>query len=303
MSSILANPLDQFAPTQQRVEILRDLPADQYHRLVYASNSRLSDLEQSPAHMRHRMLNPEPPTPALVLGTAAHDMILEKRDRVTVSGQCCAKTGKGARCSNLGSRYHAGGWWCNVKGHGPVGPGDEVGKAILTPDEYHVLQSTANAVQIHPAAAQLLDSRTETELTVIWTDPETGVRCKLRTDGIAAGVVTFDLKTCPDASPREFEKSIFNWGYHRQGAFYLDGLREVGFEVETFCVIAVEKTAPFGVCVYEIQEEALRIGREENARLLRIWAECEASDHWPCYPTTIQTIGLPRWAARQLEVA
>lgn len=73
------------------------------------------------------------------------------------------------------------------------------GRQILSNDDWDMLMRMRDAVNAHPAARWLLTE--------------------------AANVVV-DVKTCDDASPEAFARSIANWRYHVQHPFYIDGLRQ-----------------------------------------------------------------------------
>src|SRR5690554_6944177 len=59
-----------------------------------------------------------------------------------------------------------------------------------------------DAVYSHKAAAAIL-GKGEAEQSVIWTNPETGEKCKARADWLRENFTT-DVKTTTDASPAEF---------------------------------------------------------------------------------------------------
>jgi PDDEXK-like domain of unknown function (DUF3799) len=287
--------------------VYRGMPSEAYHALPHASNHRLGGLAQSPAHCRYRILNPEDPTPAMVMGTAAHDLILEEVSRVVVSGQCSAVLGQGkGRCKNNGKHLKYGEWYCGVKGHWLLdGPGDERGKSVLTRGEHNVVCSMAEEVDEHRTASKLLGARTDTELVCIWKDKASGVLVKLRADGvIAPESCCLDLKTiADDASPKAFRREIMRRGYHRQAALYLDGLTACGIDCTTFAFIVVEKAPPYGVATYELnyEDEVLASAREENAKLLEVWASCEESGKWPCYSPYLERIAVPGWPYHRFE--
>jgi exodeoxyribonuclease VIII len=62
--------------------------------------------------------------------------------------------------------------------------------------------------------------------------------------------------------------------------------------------IAVEKTAPYAVAVYELDATALAAGNELRQRDLRMIADCRATSEWPGYGDDCQTLSLPSWALR-----
>lgn len=280
------------------------MPAAAYHALPGASASRLNKLARSPAHLRHSMDKPGEPTPAMVLGTAAHTLILEPDQfatTYTTAGQCEATTGKGARCTNSGTVY-LDRWLCGAhcKGIGPAAGG----KIILTQDQFDRAHGIAAAVKAHPAASRLLGARTGTELSSIWIDRATGVTCKMRADcptTFDGAPVIADLKTTSDAGPDSFARTIHSFGYHRAAAHYLRGLSEHGEVFERFYHIAAETDAPHAVAVYRLTDEALTIGDDEVRGLLVTYRTCEESGLWPAYGDEPIDIGLPYWATRKIE--
>lgn len=144
-----------------------------------------------------------------------------------------------------------------------------------------------------------------------------------------------DLKTTEDASPEGFAKSIANWRYDVQHAYYIDGTRlaleqgkcnppqEGKAELSVywtdpvtgvlcrcrpdfwrgypkhFAFIAVEKKPPYAVGVYVLDSEGVDIGRAQYQHDLRVYAECVRSGEWPGYGDKIQTISLPGWHANK----
>lgn len=144
-----------------------------------------------------------------------------------------------------------------------------------------------------------------------------------------------DLKTTEDASPEGFAKSIANWRYDVQHAYYIDGTRlaleqgkcnppqEGKAELSVywtdpvtgvlcrcrpdfwrgypkhFAFIAVEKKPPYAVGVYVLDSEGVEIGRAQYQHDLRVYAECVRSGEWPGYGDKIQTISIPGWHANK----
>lgn len=279
------------------------VPADQYHAWDAASNSRLSLLAHSPAHLQAALLAPKAPTDAQVLGTAAHTLTLEP-ERFHASyvmvDQCTASTGKGERCANAGKVRIGEAWFCGTHLKGKEGDVDA--RAPLLPDVWDRVHRMAEAVHAHPAAAALLGLAGDTEVSVVWTDPATGVVCKSRPDRLCGSEeLQLDVKTTEDASREAFTRSIFKFGYHRQGAHYIDGMAAHGVTIRHHALVAVEKTPPYGVAVYRIQDDAIEAGRTELRALLSTYAWCTERGEWPCYTTEITDISLPAWAWGQIE--
>jgi exodeoxyribonuclease VIII len=123
------------------------------------------------------------------------------------------------------------------------------------------------------------------------------INCKARPDYIRQdkGLI-LDLKTCLDARSDPFSRSCWNYRYHVQAAYYLDGYRVATEEsAEAFLFIAIEKAPPYAVAVYHANEDMIDQGRSEYQRDLITYAECLAKDEWPGYPEEIASLVLPRW--------
>lgn len=283
--------------------IYEDMPAAQYHAIEAASNSRLSRLVVSPAHLRAYMEQPPKQTDAMVIGSAVHTLALEPHlwpALYAVAGVCSATTKGGAPCSNGGSRYLDGAWFCGVKGHAPDEAGDP-GLTVLSAESAERCQRTAGAIRSHPRISKLLEAGGRAELSVVWTDEDTGLLCKARIDWLAetaAGGVALDIKTTTDASPRGFERVIADRGYHRQLAFYEEGLRAHGVELRHLVFAAVEKEPPFACAAYRLDDSAAYEGRAEYRTLLRQYAALieKPREAWPAYGDDIMDLALPPWA-------
>lgn len=288
--------------------IYEAISSERYHAQPYCSNSRLTLLKRSPAHLRADLDNPGAPTDAMRLGTAIHSAVLEPDDfesRYTVGAQCAAELAsgkrKGERCTHSGTARWAGEWFCGQ--HRQEGEPDAI--EVLTRSEWLACQGVRRSLWAHPKLRKLLDAPGRAELTVIWDDPETGVRCKARVDRLCEdyGGVLLDLKTTTDARPWAFEKKIHDMGYHRQKAMYQDALRLHGIETQHLVIAAAEKEGePYAVAGYRLSDGAADVGRDELRALIRRYAECQEKQEWPAYPTDIVEIALPAYAYTQ-EIA
>jgi hypothetical protein len=290
-----------------------NVTSEQYHLLPFCSNSRLTLLKRSAAHLRAHLDNPGEPTDAMRLGTAIHTAVLERDEfekRYTEAGQCEAlvKSGdrKGEQCANAGVALVGGAWGCGIRGHLPEGTRDTT--TVLTRADFLTSFGVQDAVHMHPRIGKLFAGEGANELTVIWDDPETGVRCKARIDRLVkrdGRTVLVDLKTCTDAREEAFRRKMYDLGYYRQLAMYSDALRITqGVTVDHMVIVAAEKEAPFALMGHRLSEATADEGRRELSALLRRYAECERTNRWPAYPDTITELTLPDWAwGRELEEA
>jgi hypothetical protein len=279
--------------------IYRDVPAETYHKLPYASASRLKMLlTQTPKHLRWDMDNPREDTPALRLGSALHTFILEpeKFDGLYVEGDQCVATKKtGEACTSPGKVYSGGQWWCGVHGKGKIHEAGD--KKVLEVGTIARLQAMrASVMELREARNAILNA-TDRELTVIWDDPEVGERCKARIDLYRPGVLD-DLKTCEDANNTgddcAFARQIADYAYHLQAAMYCDAMTSVAGEVhDDFNFIAIEKSAPFVCSHVRLHQEAIMLGRHQYRQLLGVWKYCRENKVWPGYGSN--AVALPRY--------
>ena len=247
------------------------------------NNSALNAFSKSPAHYKRYLdrLGDRPDTAAFQLGRGVHCLALEPEsfnDRYVKSPDCRRGTNE----------------W---KGFSKLHPSKE----IIKPAEYEEVFAMGSAIRTHPEAAMLLDGGLS-EVTIVWDDKATGMKCKARLDrwNQKRGTIV-DIKTCQDASPSAFAKAIEERKYRRQGAWYETGALEVGLPAKEFCFICVEKEPPYYVAVYRLSREVIELSKLENAELLsRIKAHHQAN-YWPGYTEGSPVIGIPDYAMRKLE--
>lgn len=262
------------------------LPENKYHSLDLVSNSKLAILAKSPAHLKYNRTNPWLPTPAQELGTAIHSAILEPH---AFSENYIASPKFDRRFKE--QKALAAQW-----------DSENCDKLKISQEDLTMCLDIATAVRSHSRAGRLVENANQIESSLIWQHKRTELDCKSRIDAICLNLKTvFDIKSTRSANRYHFEKAIFDFGYHRQGAFYIDACRALGIEIDHYAIIALEKTAPYGLMVYRLKDEVIDLGRRENESLLTLWKECEESDFWPSYPEETQDIGLPAWAQRRIE--
>lgn len=275
------------------------VPMVEYQALEAASSHRLSNMRRSPAHCRQAIDAPREETPALLLGSLVNAMLLEPhlvKEEFAVAEQCCATTQKKERCSKGGNVRVGGVWFCSQHAKGDKDRPDDC--RVVTLDVFELASACVLSVMAHPAAQTLVTARTDTELSVVWTDEETGLLCKARPDFLdrQAPVVNGDLKTCRDAGRKAFERAIWEYGYHLQAAHYRNGLKANGIDAQDFALICVETEPPHAVAVYQFEDDVMDRGEREVRQLLHRYAKCVKSGKWPGYSDQVELIGVPAWA-------
>jgi hypothetical protein len=272
----------------------RHQAAEEYHAAPGASASRLRLLKRSPAHMKHQMDNPEPPTPQMIIGSATHSAILEPDLFVKEWGRLPEGDGRSKAVKE-------------AKAELIVQFGVD---HILKPDVYDNILAMRDNVLGNALALDLLDGA-DTETSHYWAEryiygtKPMEVDCKARIDALPRegsmwNNCVVDIKTTANAHPDEFRRSCFNFGYHIQAQHYLSAASR-----GRFIFIVVERDAPHCVAIYELDDDALELGRKERDSLLGQWALCEAGeaagglDAWPGFPVEVQELSLPGWAYTQ----
>lgn len=275
------------------------IPESVYHAdrgSLSSSGARLLLPPNCPEDFRQNQLEPPKPKPQYDFGHAAHKMVLgEGGELFVLDPEIHGRTKEGA----VAAKPAATSKWKAAEQHAR-----SEGKSCITKEQMDIAQTMAGKVHAHPVAGRLLQSGVA-EYSGYWHDDDTEVRCRFRPDFIPdtkGRNVCLDYKTSVSANPAHFRKVAFDYGYHQQAAWYLDGLREVQVAADAaFLFIVQRKTPPFTVSVVQLEPEDIELGRQQNRRALAIYAECVASNKWPGFGDGIHTIGLAPWARKQIE--
>jgi hypothetical protein len=172
--------------------------------------------------------------------------------------------------------------------------------------EWQMVQAMAAALRAHPFASALFNpDYGSPEQSLFWQDDETGVFLRARLDFLpkwhGGRAIVPDYKTAPSAAKDAVSRSIYAYGYHQQGSFYVDGAiaLDLAGDDTAFVLVVQEKQPPYLVNVLEPDVVAMRIGRRRNRQAIDLYAECKATDTWPGYSSDVELVGLPPWAERQ----
>lgn len=265
--------------------IHKDIGYEDYHAIDRVSNSYLSRLLVCPAAAK---LPPKEDTAEMAVGRAFHLFILEG---IAAFEAGCAILPQINRRTNAGKEEEA------------LFRDIHKGKAIITQEDFDNIRAMEKAIYNHPVAADLLIS-TSTEVTVLWDDPFSGIPCKARPDMLPGKNTLVDLKTTRDASARGFQRAAVTYGYHRQAAFYLDGVsKEMNEKHDVFAFVCVEKTEPYRVGVYTLAEPFIDMGRAEYRSLILVEQRCRLNNAWPNYNDNgAVEIEMPKWAVYREDV-
>ncbi len=257
-----------------------------YHAHAGVSKSKLDSIAKSPLHYWSRWCDPsrlEPePTPAMEFGTAVHSLVLEpeKFEAEYTQAPNVSRTTKVGKAE----------WEAAAAG----------GKKLLKRDDWEAALLMDCAIKQHPMAARVLNATGQAEQSLFANCPETGLELKCRPDYMTDSGWLVDLKTTQDASLKGFQKASANFRYHVQAAHYLNVYRLATGQVpKGFIFIAVEKTYPHAVQVFEASPVFTQAGAAEAIRNLRALAHAAAtypvSLPWPGYSEAMVQLDPPAW--------
>jgi hypothetical protein len=255
--------------------MIQQIPFDEYLKHPAISRSKLNDLLKSKWHYENDYIKP---SPEMALGSYIHEKILTPElDTFEVIPKIDRRTKVGKE------QYEA--FTTNLAASGKQ------------PIEIEQAERAAEAicnVKTNEICKGIIDMAEWKEATVI--AHEDGFDFKARFDLLSVeNSFIADIKTTRDASADGFKKSLANFNYHLQAAFYLDIANlALGTNIKDFFIIAVETSEPFGVAVYRLHEDAVESGR---ALLAKAISRLKNLGKLPrVYPEIIQDIDLPQWA-------
>ena len=183
---------------------------------------------------------------------------------------------------------------------------DPGGRTVIRRKAVEQAQAIAAAVLSHPSAGRMV-AMGEQQVSLIWTDPATGVRCKARLDMVLRGRCLADLKVPQNgaaASSERWGQYVKTNGLDYQAAMYHDGwLALTGEDLPWlwFCAPSAPPYIAEMVATYEARPSWLDLGRKKYRRALRLYAWCLEMDQWPGYPEDPVMCDPPLYALRLEE--
>jgi len=267
--------------------VYENMSNDEYHdNKGSISRSGIVEFMESPFRYFKSRFDPEhrvnEQTRAMIFGSAFHVFVLERH---LFDDQYVVKPDP-VLLKNVGrEKYDAYKAQCET-----IENSDRI---VITAEEYRTLVGMRNAVKEHPEASALIEDGLY-EHSIFWDDARTGLKLKTRPD-VWHGNMTVDLKTISSADPRTFQNAMAQHGYHLQSAMNREGINAAtGEDIKKHVFVCVEKSLPFLVAVYILDETALDSAHNTLRRVLPSMKFCAETNQWPGYET--QTIGLPAWA-------
>lgn len=273
----------------------RDVLPRIYHQrhLGVVSKTVLDLVERSPAHYRawlDRQLDNEE-TPALFFGQAFHCALLEPEryeEEYAVEPEWgdLRKTDDTSKEDAKANKTRRDEW-----------REEHIDATLISNEDASAIAGMVASIRRHPLASKMIRDGVS-ELTLKWKDPETGLTCKSRLDYYVESLgMIVDAKSTLDARYRPFMQQMVKHRYEVQDALYRNAALTLGLPVQHFVFMAVEKSFPFNVATYSLDEAGIGSGYSKATAAMRELAHCVATDTWPGYEVGIQQISWPNWAA------
>lgn len=257
-----------------------DISNEEYHASKGISRSGIMEFNKTPFHFWNKYLNPnslieEETSSSIKIGSLLHYYILEENkflnDYIVID--------KIDRRTKQGKDYYEQIALSNKK--------------IITQDEFNHIKLMKDSIKSNHQIAELI-SEGKYEKSIYWNDPDTKLLCKCRPD-IWQHSFIVDIKTSSNASYRDFQRSIFSYGYHIQCAMIHEAFKQVfDMDMKDFVFVVVENKAPFATAIYKLDELSLYQSIEIFKNKLIEIKQCFDKNEWPSYKT--QIISLPTYA-------
>jgi hypothetical protein len=165
---------------------------------------------------------------------------------------------------------------------------DNKGKYLIPdvgPQSFQVIEYMLESCH-KDAVIQKLIANTEYQLSLFWTDPNTGINLKTRPDICKRKKnVIVNLKTAIDGSPSAFSRELANYEYPLQAAIEITGCIESGLmeQVDNYFWLVVEKEPPYNATLYEFDPSDQRYSIDELDYLLNKIQSAREEDKYPGY--------------------
>ncbi len=269
-------------PDNVKPGIYQNIPNEAYHAGPGISKSGLWTIQtQSPAHYKFAVREDKS---YFDFGDACHKAVLEPElfEKVVVRGPDDRRGNK---------------WKDMLEACGLDG------KLLLTSGDYDNVLALRDTVHADQTISSIITGgKPMIEASGYFIDEVTGELCRVRPDLYREDIgIIVDVKSTVSAHPDAFARSVVNYGYHSQEAFYSDGWSGLGKPVNGWLFLTFEKKPPFAFAAYELPPSIVEEGRMMMRKALDTYHACRSENHWPAYGDGVQELAFNRWAYRHTE--
>lgn len=233
-----------------------------YEDKKFVSNSHLGQiLKGGPQTLKAYYERGQKDTAAFTFGRAAHCLLLEPdafigRYYAVDDTEKCLEIG-GARPTAT-KVYKE--WIAEIEA-------DNTHRELLSLSDMNTITDMIDKAMGYKQVRELVESANKRE--VIYQKNLMKVPCKIKVDAINTNNFILDYKTSKDpATLFNFGKTMKNYSYDRQGAFYRDVAG-----VDSFWFLVQEKTYPYTVCLAEMSPDSYEIGQKKYQLGLEMYSK------------------------------
>jgi len=265
------------------------MPASDYHAIEALSASGIKQLLRSPLHYRTWRDTPKQPTDAMKFGTVFHAALLEPHtlDSVCVALPEEVPDGRTTVGKEFRKQFAA----------------QSVGRIVITHAQRVSIDAMVDSVAQHDTAYGLLSGPLLVEPTLLWQEPIihdslSRFPAKARLDALAKDFAfILDVKTTVDASKESFARTIWNYRYDIQAAWYLDAVTTtLDVMPHSYLWLAIESEPPYACALYRADRSILDRAAHDIRKATAQYVACIDSGTWRGYSEGIEPITLPRYA-------
>ena len=176
---------------------------------------------------------------------------------------------------------------------------EATGRELVSVQDMDVANKIKDEILAHKTARELLIDA-QTQVSMVWEDPETGILCKGRID-IKNEDSIGDLKTTFDASPGAFSRHVYKFNYHCQAALYIAGWAALNAgEMLPYNFIVGETNPPYTAATYVLGEDSLMAGEYVYKEALKRYQDYKESDVVLGYSEFLEPVDIPLWASAKI---
>lgn len=256
-------------------------PRPQYDAVDAMNQSTLKHAARSMAHLRYAQHRPKrKPSEPMILGLITESFVFKTPFLYTTRPE---------KWTN----------WRTKESREWRAEQEDLGATVVSQDTIETARAMAGEVALNPLA-QMWMEKSKVNIALFGVHEGTNgtealpIKCLIDVAPDEYLLIP-DLKTTADASPRGFAKSVCDFGYDVQAAFYQRLWRQNFQQDRQFGFIAVESAPPYVVQTYVLRQDDV----DKACQMIDIWMsryqKCLKDDIWPGYSEGLQYVDVPKW--------
>jgi len=167
-------------------------------------------------------------------------------------------------------------------------------KEFIKREDHAALVAMADKIRTHSQYKTWIGKEPIREASLFGTVDQLSIKARPDLINLTHNMVV-DWKTTTDGSLHGFSKSVSNFGYWLQPAWYGALLEDYFGHPFQFVFVCVEKHPPYNVSWYELSDTWLRYAKQRMTEALTLWRHAANTNEWRAYSEHCQTISAPQY--------